>query len=140
MSKLLAAALSSLASPLPEACAAQLRKNHGVESAFALHGVMRRGGKRARNRDGYLCLLDDRFVFIAKKLTGWHSDEVLHTSLRRIDFEKGLLFDALHLRGETLPTVSVIGLGERHGERLGRARTASVSHDRKADRPISLPG
>lgn len=98
--KLLAAALSSLASPLPEACAAQLRKNHGVESVFALHGVMRRGGKRARNRDGYLCLLDDRFVFIAKKLTGWRSDEVPHTSLRRIDFEKGLLFDSLHLRGE----------------------------------------
>lgn len=97
----LASALSALASPLPESCAAQLRKDHGIESTFALHGVMRRGGKRARNRDGYLCLLDDRFVFIAKKITGWRSDEVPHSSLKRIDFEKGLLFDSLRLRGES---------------------------------------
>lgn len=95
----LAAALSPLASPLPEACAARLRKNHGAEPLFALHGVMRRGGRQTRNRDGYLCLFDDRFVFISKKLTGWRSDEVAHVGLERVEFQKGLLFDSLRLRG-----------------------------------------
>ncbi len=95
----LAAVLSPLASPLPEACVARLRKDHGAEPGFALHGVMRRGGKRTKNRDGYLCLFDDRFVFITKRFTGWRGDEVAHAGLERLDFEKGLLFDSLRLRG-----------------------------------------
>lgn len=113
--KRLATAFSAMASPLPEACAAHLRNKHGAGSAFALHGVMRRGGKRARNRDGYLCLLDDRFVFVAKKLSGWRSDEVPHANLKRIDFEKGLLFDSLRLRGENTEVLVDLFKDRRRG-------------------------
>ncbi|MCC6264465.1 MAG: DUF4126 domain-containing protein [Bryobacterales bacterium] len=120
--KRLATAFSGVASSLPEACVAHLRNKHGVDSAFALHGVMRRGGKRIRNRDGYLCLLDDRFVFVAKKLGGWRGEELPHASLKRIDFEKGLLFDSLRLRGEN--TEVLVDLFKDH--RRGAQRLAEV--------------
>ncbi|MCL4781496.1 MAG: DUF4126 family protein [Bryobacterales bacterium] len=120
--KRIARAFSTIASPLPEAGVAHLRRKHGVDAAFALHGVMRRGGKRARNRDGYLCLLDDRFVFIAKKFGGWRSDEVPHGSLTRIDFEKGLLFDSLRLRGANTDVLVDLFKDRRRGaQRLAEA-------------------
>jgi hypothetical protein len=118
----LAHALSSFAAPLPEAAAAYLRKKHSAESAFALHGVMRRGGKRARNRVGYLCLLEDRFVFLARKLGGWRVDEVPHAGLRQIDFERGLLFDSLWLRGDqTEVLVDLFKDRRRAAQRLAEA-------------------
>lgn len=96
----LANALSAFAAPLPEPATAFLRKRFSAEPGFALHGVLRRGGRRARNRVGYLCLFDDRFVFIARRFAGWRVDEIQHVDLNRIDFERGLLFDSLWLRGD----------------------------------------
>ncbi|MDZ7639116.1 MAG: DUF4126 domain-containing protein [Bryobacterales bacterium] len=118
----LAAALAALASPLPEPTAAYLRRKYDAEAPFALHGVMRRGGKRAKNRAGYLCLLDDRFVFVAKKFTGWRSDEVPHATLSRIEFEKGLFFDCLRLRGESGEVMVDLFKDRRRGaQRLAEA-------------------
>lgn len=98
----LATAFAALAAPLPEAYGKHIRNKFGVENPFALHGVLRRGGKRAKNRAGYLCLLDDRFVFVARKFSGWRAHEVPHADLERIDFRKRMLFDELCLRGDQI--------------------------------------
>lgn len=118
----LAHALSAFAAPLPEPAAAYLRKRYSAEPGFALHGVMRRGGKRARNRAGYLCLLDDRFVFIARRIGGWRTDEIPHAGLHRIDFERGFLFDSLWLRGsEAEVLVDLFKDRRRAAQRLAEA-------------------
>ncbi|MCW5964092.1 MAG: DUF4126 domain-containing protein [Bryobacterales bacterium] len=83
---------------LPEVYARSLRKEYGQDAAFALHGVFRRGAGKLRNRVGYLCVLPDRFVLMARRPWGMVTQELPHESVGSLRFEERFLMDGLRLR------------------------------------------
>ncbi len=82
---------------LPEAYVRKLREKFGRDAAFALHGVFRKGAGKLRNRVGYLCVLPDRFVLMARRPWGMVIQELPHESVGSLRFEERLLMDGLQL-------------------------------------------
>lgn len=83
---------------LPEAYARKLREKCGQDATFALHGVFRKGAGSLCNRVGYLCVLPDRFVLLARRPWGMAVQELPLATLGNIRFEEHLLMDGLQLR------------------------------------------
>lgn len=118
----LATMLASIAAPLPDKYSVRISERFGFTTPFALYGVLRRGASRGRNRVGYLCLLEDRFVFVAKTLLGWREQEFSHSDLEEIRFERGLLVDDLRMTvGGKEVTFDLFKDRSRRGERLEEA-------------------
>ncbi len=82
---------------LPEVYARKLREKYGQEAGFALHGVFRRGAGKLRNRVGYLCVLPDRFVLMARRPWGVAMQELPHDAVGNLRFDEHLLMDGLRM-------------------------------------------
>lgn len=84
--------------PLPDRYARYMQEKYGADNVFALRGVFRRGAGKLRNRMGYLCVLPDRFVFLARRPWGMAAHELKHDEILSLHFDEHLLMDDLRIK------------------------------------------
>lgn len=84
--------------PLPERYARYVNEKYGAREVFALRGVFRRGAGKLRNRVGYLCVLPDKFVFLASRPWGMAVHELKHEDVASLRFDEHLLMDGLRIK------------------------------------------
>jgi hypothetical protein len=109
---------------LPEPYARKLREKYGHAEGFALYGVFRRGAGKLRNRVGYLCVLPDRFVLMARRPWGMALQELPHETVGDLRFEERFLMDGLRVRqGEGELSMDLFKEPSGGGKRLASAWT-----------------
>jgi len=108
----------SAAVPLPDRYARYVKEKYQRDDAFALRGVFRRGPRKMRNRVGYVCVLPDRFVFLAQRTFGMAVYEAPLNEVRNVQFDDRILMDGLRihdLNGEVqMDLFKQVGRGGEH--------------------------
>jgi hypothetical protein len=74
------------------------RKLQGVRTG--VHCVPMRGVRRLKNSTGYLCILPDQLVFIAKRMFRLRTIEIPMKAIHSIRFDSGIFLDRLFMETE----------------------------------------